>query len=72
MTPPIPAVREQLASIISHLPEQATWEDVLYEIYVCQSIERGLADAAAGRLTPASEVKEYLRQRGEQRAGSLE
>ena len=73
MIPTLPAVKEQLALLATSLPEQATWDDVLYEIYVRQSIEQGLADVAAGRTIPAEEVKDYLRQRiAEHRAGSLE
>ena len=72
MIPTLPAVKEQLATIANSLPEKATWDDVLYEIYVRQSVEQGLADIAAGRTIPAEEVKNYLKQRIAQRAGSLE
>ena len=72
MVPTLPAVKEQLAPIVSRLSEKATWDDVLYEIYVRQSVEQGLADIAAGRTIPAEEVKNHLKQRITQRAGSLE
>ncbi|HEX8504642.1 MAG TPA: hypothetical protein VF630_04675 [Hymenobacter sp.] len=72
MLPNQPAIKDQLATIISSLPEKATWDDVLYEIYVRQSVEQGLADVAAGRTIPAEEVKNFLKQRIAQRAGSLE
>jgi len=29
-----------------------TWDDLMYEIYVRQAIERGIADSDAGRVTP--------------------
>ena len=63
MIPAWPAIKEQLANIVSGLSEQATWDDVLYEIYVRQSVEKGLTDVAAGRTVPAEEVKNYLKQR---------
>ncbi|WP_375418854.1 hypothetical protein [uncultured Hymenobacter sp.] len=73
MMPTLPAVKDQLLTLAQHLSAQATWDDVLYEIYVLHSIERGLADVAAGRTIPAEEVKEYMKQRMEmQRARSLE
>ena len=72
MTPNLPAVKDQLATIISSLPEKATWDDMLYEIYVRQSVEQGLADVATGRTVLAEEVKNCLKQRITQRAGSLE
>ncbi len=53
-------VREEARRLVEQLPDDATWEDVLYQIYVCQSIEAGLADCQAGRLVPAEEVKRRL------------
>ena len=72
MVPTLPAVKKQLATLLISLPENATWDDVLYEIYVRQSVEQGLADIVAGRTIPAAEVKDYLKQQLAQRAGSLE
>ena len=76
MLPVLPAVKQQLTQLLSDLPEQATWDDVLYEISVRQSIEQGLADVAAGRTIPAEEVKAHLQQRlqklRQERARSLE
>ncbi len=72
MVPALPAVKEQLTMLLNSLPEKATWDDVLYEIYVRQSVEQGLADIAAGRTIPAAEVKDYLKQQLARRAGSLE
>lgn len=34
-----------------------TWDDVVYEMAVRRSIERGLADADAGRLTDVEDVR---------------
>ena len=36
--------------LVDGLPDSATWDDLAYEIYVRQSIERGLADSDAGRV----------------------
>nr|VFK10163.1 MAG: ParE toxin of type II toxin-antitoxin system, parDE [Candidatus Kentron sp. LPFa] len=33
--------------MIDYLPEQASWDDILYELYVKQKIEEGLADIEA-------------------------
>ncbi len=51
--------------IIDHLPEQATWDDIMYELYVKQKIEEGLADIEAGRTVPHEEVKAELLGRGD-------
>lgn len=53
--------KEAARQIIDHLPDQATWDDIMYELYVKQKIEAGLADARAGRTVPHDEVKaEFL------------
>jgi len=67
------SVKEQVHALADQLSEEATWEEVAYEIYVRQSIEQGLADVAASRAVPEEEAKEYLQQLIEKRrAGSLE
>ena len=76
MIPVSPPVKQQLTDLLSTMPEQVTWDDVLYKIFVLQSIEQGLADAAAGRTIPAEEVQAHLQQRlqhlRQERARSLE
>ena len=43
--------------LIDSLPDTATWDDLMYEIYVRQSIERGLADSDAGHVTDVTRVR---------------
>ena len=57
---PVATVREEARRLVDQLPDDATWEDLLYQIYVRQSIEAGLADCQAGRLVPIEEVKRRL------------
>ena len=57
---PTTNVRDEARRLVDHLPDDATWDDLLYEIYVRQSIEAGLADCGAGRLVPAEEVRRRL------------
>jgi len=54
-------INKQLAhSMIDHLPEDATWDDLMYQIYVRESIEKGLDDAEVNKLTSVQDVrKEY-------------
>ncbi len=51
-----PGIKQQARQLVDQLSEQASWDDLLYEIYVRQAIDRGLADADAGRLSPHEEV----------------
>jgi len=46
---------------IERLPDDATWEDVMYELYVRESIDAGLADVAAGRTVAHDQVRARLR-----------
>ena len=50
-------VKEQARKIIDALPESATWEDVIYRLYVREAIEAGIADADAGRVVDVSQVR---------------
>ncbi|MDP1696181.1 MAG: hypothetical protein Q8L45_00070 [Xanthomonadaceae bacterium] len=51
------ALKQQAHALIDHLPDTATWDDVVYEMAVRRSIERGLADADAGHLTDVKAVR---------------
>ena len=50
-------LRDKLHALADILPADATWEDVREEIAFWESVERGLADAQAGRLIPHAEVR---------------
>jgi predicted transcriptional regulator len=53
-------VREEAHRLVDQLPDDATWEDLLYQIYIRQTIEAGLEDCRAGRLVSVDEVKRRL------------
>lgn len=52
--------KEAARQIIEHLPEQATWDDIMYELYVKQKIEAGLQAAKDGRVVSHEEAKRRL------------
>ena len=39
------------------MPDNATWDDLIHEIYVREVIEQGLEDSKAGRTTDVREVR---------------
>ena len=39
------------------IPEDATWDDLMYKIYVRQAIEAGIKDSDAGRTIDVKEVR---------------
>lgn len=43
--------------LIERLPDDMTWQDLMYEIHVRQSIEAGLADSEAGRVKDVADVR---------------
>ncbi len=56
MSTPKQAARQ----ILDHLPDQASWDDIMYELYVKEKIETGLADIESGRTIPHDQVKAEL------------
>ena len=53
-------VKTEARRLVDELPETATWDDLMYRIYVRQAIEAGLEDSRAGRVIPDEEVwKEF-------------
>lgn len=53
--------KERVRKLLDGLPDDCSIEDVLYHLYVIQSIDRGLVDVEAGRTIPHEEVAEELR-----------
>jgi hypothetical protein len=49
-------INQEAPRLIEQLPENTTWDDLMYEIYVQQAIEAGLADSEAGRTLDVKEV----------------
>ncbi|WP_153555268.1 hypothetical protein [Roseimaritima sediminicola] len=45
---------------IDELPDDASWDDVMYRLYVRQKIEAGLRDVANGDTLTAAEVRKRL------------
>jgi predicted transcriptional regulator len=50
-------VNEQARKIVDASPDNATWEDLIYRLYVREAIEAGIQDADAGRVVDVSEVR---------------
>ena len=50
-------IKHEAYHLLEKLPEDATWNDLMYEIYVRQAIEAGLEDSEAGRTKDVKEVR---------------
>jgi hypothetical protein len=51
-------IKEEARRLVEALPDDSTWEDLMYQIHVRQTIELGLADSEAGRVTGVEKVRE--------------
>lgn len=51
---------EEVRKILDHLPQDATFEDIQYHIYVRSKIERGLEDVKHGRTLSQEEVERRM------------
>ena len=53
-------LKDEAHRLVDALPDDATWDDLMYRLYVRQSIEQGIAAADDGRLSPVSDVRVRL------------
>jgi hypothetical protein len=42
-------IKQEAHRLVEQLPDNATWDDLMYEIYVRQAIEAGVIESDAGR-----------------------
>lgn len=52
--------KQAAKQIIDQLPDQASWDDIMYELYVKQKIEQGLKAVEEGRVVSHEEAKRRL------------
>ncbi len=52
--------KQAARQLLDHLPDQASWDEIMYELYVKEKIEAGLADIKAGRTIAHEQVKAEL------------
>jgi len=51
------SVKEEIHALIDRLPDDATYEDIEYAIYVRREIELGLQEAESGQLLSQVEAE---------------
>jgi predicted transcriptional regulator len=52
--------KQAAKQIIDHVSDQASWDDIMYEFYVKQKIEKGLKAVEEGRTVSHEEAKKRL------------
>jgi len=50
-------IKQEAHRILEKLPDKATWDDLMYQIYVRQTIEAGIKDSDEGRTIDVKEVR---------------
>ncbi|CAG7856534.1 hypothetical protein MCAMS1_01056 [biofilm metagenome] len=52
--------KQAATQVLEQVPEQASWDDIMYELYVKQKVEAGLKAVAEGRTVSHGEAKRRL------------
>jgi len=52
------SIKLDAQDLVNKLPDKATWDDLMYQIYVRQAIEAGIKDSDAGNTLDVSDVRE--------------
>jgi len=55
-----PNVKAEMIKMLDALPDELTWGDLQYHIYVRQRIERGVQAVDAGRTFSQEEVEKHF------------
>ena len=50
-------IKQEAHRLLEKLPDKATWDDLMYQIYVRQTIEAGIKDSDEGRMVDVKEVR---------------
>ena len=54
------AVKEEVRRLLERLPDDVSFEDVQYHLYVLQQIERGVRDVEEGRVVSQEEMERRM------------
>jgi len=54
----VSSIKEQARALIDRLPDGATWDDLMYQVFVQQNVANGLADCRADRVMEVNEVRQ--------------
>jgi predicted transcriptional regulator len=52
--------KEEVRKILEHIPDDSSFEDIQYHIYVREKIERGLKDIEEGRILDQEEIERRI------------
>jgi len=50
-------IKQEAHRLLEKLPDKATWDDLMYQIYVRQTNEAGIKDSNEGKTVDVKEVR---------------
>ncbi len=56
----MPTAKEEVRDLLEKLPDEASFDDIEYQIYVLHEIREGIAEADRGDLIDHEEVKSRM------------
>lgn len=63
------SIKSQVVGLINNLPEDSSWEDIQYHIYVREKVEKGINDIDSGDVISQDEaerkIESWLRSSGQ-------
>lgn len=57
---PMNTVKQDVIKIINELPDDVQMEEIMYQLYVLDTVNKGLEDIEQGRTLSAEEVKKEI------------
>lgn len=54
-------MKEEARRLIEKLPDNSTWDNLMYEIYVRQTVEAGLKDSEKCKITSVEQLRQQLK-----------
>lgn len=52
--------KQQILGVINTLPDNTTWDDALYTLYLHSKLEKSREDIKNGRVITLQELKNYI------------
>jgi predicted transcriptional regulator len=56
----MPTAKEEVRKLLDSIPDEASYEDIQYHIYVREKVERGLEAVAQGQVVDHEEVERWM------------
>ena len=53
----VKTVKQQAQDLVNRLPNEATWDELKYQIYVRQNVAKGMNDCETNRVMDVADVR---------------